>query len=416
MSQDFASVGDTGEKKVSFKEIGRGCYAFTAEGDPNTGVIVGDDAVMVVDAQATPAMAEKVIEQIRKVTDKPIKHVVLTHYHAVRVLGASAYGASEIIASDLTRRLIDERGKEDWDSEYARFPRLFSDADSIPGLTRPTMTFASSLSVNLGNREVRIMHLGRGHTMGDAVVWVPDAGVMYSGDLVEYKSACYCGDAHLGDWPRALNRISAFRPEALMPGRGEALIGREKVEEALALTEQFLLKLRDTAADCVAEGKGIKETFLRVKEAMDPLFGDYAIHDHCLPFNVARAYDEAHGLDIPQIWTAERDRDLWDALHGITSAPSAEVIEPEEQVAADEDDVAAVSSAEPETVASDAEGDEDSVLDLADFGDMIVEPEEQSAADDEAEDSSDASPAAKADAEAGGSEDANAQERQPEAV
>ena len=354
MSDDFASVGDTEDKKISFTRIGDGCYAFTAEGDPNSGVVIGDDAVLVVDAQATPAMAEKVIEKIRSVTDKPIKHVVLTHYHAVRVLGASAYGASEIIASDLTRRMIDERGAEDWKSEYARFPRLFQDADSIPGLTRPTMSFASSMSVNLGNREVRIMHLGRGHTMGDAVVWVPDSGVMFAGDLVEYKSACYCGDAHLGDWPRALNRISAFRPKALMPGRGSALVGEEKVTEALNLTGAFLATLRDTAADCVAAGMGIKETFLKVKEVMDPHFGDYAIYDHCLPFNVARAYDEAHGLDIPQIWTAERDRDLWDALHGLGSAPVAEDLDPVDADTGIELDLSELTDAMADEAALDA--------------------------------------------------------------
>ena len=65
-------------------------YAFTAEGDPNSGVIIGDDGVMVVDTQATPVMAQEVIKRIRQVTDKPIKYAVLSHYHAVRVLGASA--------------------------------------------------------------------------------------------------------------------------------------------------------------------------------------------------------------------------------------------------------------------------------------------------------------------------------------
>ena len=100
MAKTFASTGDTAEKKITFSEIGRDLYAFTAEGDPNTGVIIGDDGVMVVDAQATPVLAGQVIERIRKVTDKPIKYVVLSHYHAVRVLGASAYGAQQIIASD----------------------------------------------------------------------------------------------------------------------------------------------------------------------------------------------------------------------------------------------------------------------------------------------------------------------------
>ena len=90
----FASQADLQEKKVSFTKLSDHAYAYTAEGDPNTGIVIGDDAVMVIDTQATPVMAQDVIRRIREVTDKPIKYVVLSHYHAVRVLGAAAYGAA----------------------------------------------------------------------------------------------------------------------------------------------------------------------------------------------------------------------------------------------------------------------------------------------------------------------------------
>ncbi len=110
MAKAFASQGDLTEKKTSFTEIGPGIWAFTAEGDPNTGVIIGDDSVMVVEAQATPRLARKVIDCIRGVTDKPISHLVLTHYHAVRVLGASAYGAGQIIMSDAARGMVRNGG------------------------------------------------------------------------------------------------------------------------------------------------------------------------------------------------------------------------------------------------------------------------------------------------------------------
>ena len=83
--------------------------------------------------------------QLREHTDKPVRHVVLSHYHAVRVLGASAFGAEEIIAHESTRRLIDERGQEDWQSEFGRMPRLFKQPEEIPGLTHPTITFADEL-------------------------------------------------------------------------------------------------------------------------------------------------------------------------------------------------------------------------------------------------------------------------------
>jgi len=314
MAQGFASTDDMDEKQISFNEIGAGCYAFTAEGDPNSGVIIGDDSVMVIDAQATPVMAEKVISRIRKITDKPIKHVVLTHYHAVRVLGASAYEASEIISSDLTRTMINERGKQDWDSEFGRFPRLFQAADTIPGLTWPTQTFFTAMSVWLGKREVRLMHLGRGHTMGDIVAWVPDEKVMFSGDLVEYKSACYCGDAHLKDWPGTLDRVGVFKPEALVPGRGNALENADKVAEGLTLTGEFVDDLYSSVSGAVKNGADLNDAMGAARNVMDPKYADYAIYEHCMPFNVARAFDEASGRDHPAIWTAERDQDMWASL------------------------------------------------------------------------------------------------------
>src|ERR671922_727575 len=153
----FASTADLADKKISFAEIGPGLYAFTAEGDPNSGVIIGDDCCVVVDAQATPAMANEVIERVRQVTEKPVAYVVLSHYHAVRVLGASAYKAREILASDATRDLIAERGKQDWDSEYGRFPRLFRAAETIPGLTWPNITFPKQIKLWLGKREVQLI-------------------------------------------------------------------------------------------------------------------------------------------------------------------------------------------------------------------------------------------------------------------
>ncbi|KPG00775.1 MBL fold metallo-hydrolase [Rhodopseudomonas palustris] len=316
MAKGFASTTDLAEKKVTFSEIGPDLYAFTAEGDPNSAVIVGEDGCLVFDAQATPAMANKVIERVRAVTDKPIKYVVLSHYHAVRVLGASAYGAEGIVASQETYRLIEERGQQDWDSEYGRFPRLFQDAESIPGLTWPTLAFDGEMSIYLGKREVRLMQLGAGHTSGDIVAWVPDAEVMFTGDLVEYHSACYCGDAYLREWPATLNEIRDFNPKAIAPGRGDALQGLETTREAIAMTRDFVGTLYGAAEISVAKGRSLKETWDATREKMDPKFSSFAIYEHCLPFNVSRAFDEASGIDDPVIWTAERDREMWAALQG----------------------------------------------------------------------------------------------------
>jgi len=314
MAKAFASQSDMTEKTITFDEIGEGLWAFTAEGDPNSGVIIGDDSVMIVEAQATPRLAAKVIEKVREVTDKPISHVVLTHYHAVRVLGASAYGADQIVMSDAARAMVAERGKEDWDSEFQRFPRLFEGHESIPGLTWPTTTFSDAMTVYLGNRRVDIKHLGRAHTAGDAVIHVPDQNVMFTGDIVEYHSACYCGDGHFADWGNTLDAIKAYDLVAIAPGRGNALIGSDMVNKAIESTRDFVDSTYRPAARVAVRGGSLKDAWEAVRAECDPKFSDYAIYEHCLPFNVARAHDEARGIAHPRIWTDKRDIEMWEAL------------------------------------------------------------------------------------------------------
>ena len=310
----FASSGDIAEKRVSFTELAAGVFAFTAEGDPNSGVVVGDDGVLVFDAQATPAQARRVIERVRAVTDKPVRHLVLSHYHAVRVMGASAYGAEQVIASDGTYELIIERGQADFESEVGRFPRLFEDVASVPGLTWPTMAFSDRLTLWLGRRRVDLLHLGRGHTAGDIAAWLPEERVCFAGDLVEYGATPYCGDAHLRDWPATLGRLEALGAEKMVPGRGAAMESPAQVAEAIGSTHSFIRDLYAVAEEGVAAGRSLKEVYDTALERMRPAYGHWVIFQHCMPFDVSRAYDEASGVDHPRIWTAERDREIWAAL------------------------------------------------------------------------------------------------------
>ena len=314
MSKAFASQADLSEKKVTFAELGEGLYCLTAEGDPNSGVIVGDDGVMVVDARATPVLARELVERIREVTDKPIKYVLLTHYHAVRVLGASAYGAEHIIASSGTYDLIRERGQQDFDSEAQRFPRLFRAVETVPGLTWPTLVFERSLTLFMGKREVRIMHLGKGHTKGDTVAWLPKEKVLFSGDLVEYGAAPYCGDAYFREWPQTLERVRALGAEKMVPGRGDALTTAGEVANAIEGTQGFLRAMTREVEAGVRAGRPLKTVYEAAYAAMAPRYGKWVIFEHCQPFNVSRCYDEMSGIADPRIWTAERDIEMWKAL------------------------------------------------------------------------------------------------------
>ncbi|MEY3134516.1 MAG: Beta-lactamase 2 precursor, partial [Pseudomonadota bacterium] len=245
----FASQADLADKVIKFEQLSKHCWAYTAEGDPNSGVIIGDKFIMVSDATATPGMARDLIKQIRTISDKPIKYVLLTHYHAVRVLGASAYaaeGATEVIASQGTYELIVERGAQDMKSEMERFPRLFRGAEEVPGLTWPTMVIGGGdatkgevpgkLVLDLGGVKVQIWSPGYGHTRGDTIAWVEEEKVLFSGDLVEYEAGVYTGDAQLQEWPATLEALRALNAEAIVPGRGEAMKGQADVNKALDYT------------------------------------------------------------------------------------------------------------------------------------------------------------------------------------
>ncbi|MGY0197185.1 MBL fold metallo-hydrolase [Leptothrix sp. BB-4] len=313
----FASQADLVEKQVSFTRLSENAYAYTAEGDPNTGVIVGDDAVMVLDTQATPVMAQDVIRRIREVTDKPIKYVVLSHYHAVRVLGASAYQPEHIVASRDTYDLIVERGEQDKASEIGRFPRLFRNVESVPaGLTWPTITFTGRMSIWLGKLEVQLIQLGRGHTKGDTVAWLPEQKILFSGDLVEFDATPYAGDAYFQDWPKTLDNIAALQPNALVPGRGAALTTPAQVQAGLQGTRDFISDVWTNVKAGVEAGKTLNAVYKDTYAALKPKYGHWVIFDHCMPFDVTRCYDEATAHADPRIWTADRDRQMWETLEG----------------------------------------------------------------------------------------------------
>ena len=158
----------------------------------------------------------------------------------MRVLGASGYKPEHIIASRDTFDLIVERGEQDMKSEIERFPRLFRAVESVPGLTWPTIVFEKRMTLMMGKLQVEIMQLGRGHTKGDTVVWLPQEKILFSGDLVEYDATPYTGDAYLTDWPATLDAIAALQPEKLVPGRGASLQTPAEVKAGLDGTRAFV--------------------------------------------------------------------------------------------------------------------------------------------------------------------------------
>ncbi|CCQ74557.1 MBL fold metallo-hydrolase [Magnetospira sp. QH-2] len=319
MVKSFASRDDRTESPVTFEPVAEGVYVHAAEGDPNCGVVIGRDAVLVVDVLATRTKVAALHDRIAQVTDLPVKYLALTHHHAVRVRGASALGSPEIITSHGTRDLLVERGETDYQSEKERFPRLFAGADEEgqSGPVHPTLIFDLELIVDLGDLEVHLLHPGRGHTAGDLVAWIPERGVLFAGDLVGFRASPYVGDGYMREWSDTLEVLEALSPEILVPGRGPVAKTPTDVDDALGGTDRYLVNLWDTVREGVARGEDLRTVYTAVGEHLRPSFGDWRIFDHCLPFNVSRAYEEALGIRDPRPWTHERDVDLWRELEGI---------------------------------------------------------------------------------------------------
>ncbi|MFD2420546.1 MBL fold metallo-hydrolase [Amycolatopsis pigmentata] len=319
MAKPFASSADTAAKEQKLEVLADGVYALTAEGDPNIGAIEGEDFLVCFEALATPVAARKWLAKLREHTDKPVRYLVLSHYHAVRVLGASAFDAETIVAHENTKALVAERGKEDWESEFARMPRLAEGAGSVPGLTWPTLTFADRLTIDLGGDrgELVLRWHGRGHTEGDITAWLPREKILFAGDLVEAEAALYTGDAFHREWAEStLDSLKALGAEQLVGGRGGVSRGREAADAAIEQTRNFLRVMIREVGAVRERGGTLKEAFEATHTALAPRYGHWPIFEHCLPFDVSRLWDELSGVERPVIWTAERDREVWAQLQG----------------------------------------------------------------------------------------------------
>lgn len=313
----FASSADLGEKTETLEILADGVYALTAEGDPNVCAVEAEDFIIAFEARATPKAANDWLEQLREHTQKPVKYLVLSHYHAVRVLGASAFEAQSIIAHEKTKFLIEERGMQDWASEYGRMPRLFREPDDIPGLTHPDIVFNDRMEIPLGGDRGSLIleHCGRGHTAGDIVAWLPKHKILFAGDLVEAAAALYTGDAFHFDWStETLDKVKAYEAEILVGGRGAVARGREDVDAAIEQTRGFLTGMIEKVGEVHKRGGTLKEAFELTRDHLAPKFGMWPIFEHCLPFDVQRLWDEFDGTDWPRIWTDERDQEVWDKL------------------------------------------------------------------------------------------------------
>lgn len=240
----------------------------------NAGFVVTDDGVVVFDALGTPALGERLIGEIRKLTTQPIRYVVVSHYHADHYYGLQAFKAlgAEIWAH--------RRGKEALESEAAqsrlaqRRADLFPFVDEATRLTPADRWLDGNTEFRLGGLTFRVSYVGPAHAPDDLVMEVVEDRVTFAGDLLFRGRVPFVGDADTAQWLQALDRLIAAKPAVLVPGHGPA---STDPQADLALTRDYLRYLRETMARGVSELMSFDEAY----EATDwsawvdvPAFGE----------------------------------------------------------------------------------------------------------------------------------------------
>ncbi len=249
----------------------------------NTTFVVSDEGVLVIDTRPNPDEALKIIKEIRKVTSKPIKYVINTHFHGDHVFGNQVFAeASAIIAQKNVRLFLEEKtGAE----HLAFFKKIGTPGLENTKIIIPNITYEKGLDIIFGRFNLELRHLGKGHTNSDTIVYIPGEKILIAGDLVFNQKIPYTGHAFILEWIRRLKYLEKLDANIIIPGHGD--VGDKAIIKKM---KQYLVKLKNEVMGRVVQGKSLKETKVEVTKAMEKYRSWQNFN--WLEGNIERAYNE----------------------------------------------------------------------------------------------------------------------------
>src|SRR6266478_4392592 len=303
----FLPASSVADDLFDIKPVADGVYAAIAKPaykvNCNAAIIFLDDVVLVVDTHSKPSAARALIEQIKKLTPKPVKFVVNTHFHWDHYQGNEAYPSSwpagvEIISSEATRANIERIGIPRIKNEIVSMPQEIANLKNDLGeastaerksviqenirqaeayfaelklmqVTLPTMTFDRSLILRRGGRTVEILWLGRAHTDGDVFVFLPNEKVLATGDALHGWTP-FMGDSYPYDWIQTLDAAEKLGFEFVIGGHGDVMHGKQTFE----LWKQYFGDLMERTAEVYAEGASLEEAKKSVSDFLVKKYAD----------------------------------------------------------------------------------------------------------------------------------------------
>ncbi|AZM56385.1 MBL fold metallo-hydrolase [Streptomyces sp. WAC 01529] len=248
----------------------------------NAGVLIGEDSVTLIDCTATPASARQLLARIRERTQRPIARLVITHHHGDHHFGASAFPGATVIAHEHTREAVLRDGVD--------LPTIWPEANwGQITLTPPTLTFTDRTTLHTGGQQAELLHFGPAHTTGDVVVWLPERGILYTGDLTFSGVTPFVFMGSVRGSLQVLGKLKALGAERIVSGHGpiaDARVIEENVE--------YLRWVQQLARDGATAGWEPLEAALRAD--LGP-FSHWPEPER-LVGNLHRAYAELGGLPL----------------------------------------------------------------------------------------------------------------------
>jgi cyclase len=313
-----------------FKPVADGVYAAIAKPSFRTNcnsiIVMLDDGVLVVDTESKPSAAQEVIAFIKGLTHKPVKYLVITHFHADHTQGTGAYleewPGAQIISSEATRTSILQRGMARLEHESGSVPaqieQLKSDLQAASTKEKksaiektlreaeaykeeskairiavPTITISHSLSLPRKSRTVEILWLGKAHTDGDLFVFIPEVKILLTGDSLQSLTPTM-RDCYPAEWIRTLDAAEKLDFNTVLGGHGDVMRGKA----AFDLWKQYFADLLQDASESYANGASLDETRKKVVPALLARYGSKfpPRFSETITSNVEKAYRVAGGV------------------------------------------------------------------------------------------------------------------------
>lgn len=256
-------------------ELDTGVYARLHEGLTNSGIIIGDDSVLVIDSLRMPSFARSLMEDVRKLTDKPVKYVIDTHSHWDHSWGNQEFPEAAIIGHEnCYSEMVDVEWNEEWKNKILSSGDAWSDEANVVTITPPEITYQDSMRIYFGGREIILKYLGKAHTSGDTFIHLPKERIVFTGDVAQDGGVPYLGDSYPDEWLDTDDRMAELPVDRFVSGHGP--VGDIN---ALKTARDFIHSLVGNMKSAIADGKDSKTASDSVLTELQGQYGNWRSFD-----------------------------------------------------------------------------------------------------------------------------------------